>query len=86
VAGPDASLLTQPSRAILAACERAGKTVKDISLFELNEAFAAVGASVPPPSAVAAARATPSSSSPSDSGGACPLASGPKRPSSRQQG
>jgi acetyl-CoA C-acetyltransferase len=43
VAGPDASLLTQPSRAILAACERAGKTVKDISLFELNEAFAAVG-------------------------------------------
>jgi acetyl-CoA C-acetyltransferase len=43
VAGPDPSLLTQPSRAIKRAAERAGKQVSDISLFELNEAFAAVG-------------------------------------------
>ncbi|MFN8050008.1 MAG: acetyl-CoA C-acetyltransferase [Acidimicrobiales bacterium] len=43
VAGPDASLLTQPSRAIYQALERAGKTVADVDLFELNEAFAAVG-------------------------------------------
>jgi acetyl-CoA C-acetyltransferase len=43
VAGPDPSLLTQPSRAIKAACEKAGKQISDISLFELNEAFAAVG-------------------------------------------
>lgn len=43
VSGPDASLLTQPARAILQALERAGKSVGDISLFELNEAFAAVG-------------------------------------------
>ena len=43
VAGPDASLLTQPSRAILAALARAGKAVTDVNLFELNEAFAAVG-------------------------------------------
>jgi acetyl-CoA C-acetyltransferase len=43
VAGPDPSLLTQPSRAIRAAAERSGTSVGDISLFELNEAFAAVG-------------------------------------------
>jgi acetyl-CoA C-acetyltransferase len=43
VAGPDASLLTQPSRAIFKALERAGLSVGDLSLFELNEAFAAVG-------------------------------------------
>ena len=44
VAGPDnVSLLTQPSRAIFRALERAGLTVGDIDLFELNEAFAAVG-------------------------------------------
>lgn len=43
VAGPDASLLTQPSRAINLALERAGKTLADVSLFEINEAFAAVG-------------------------------------------
>src|SRR4029078_11704811 len=43
VAGPDPSLLTQPSRAIKLACERAGKSFSAISLFELNEAFAAVG-------------------------------------------
>jgi acetyl-CoA C-acetyltransferase len=44
VAGPDPSLLTQPSRAIKQAGERFGVGVKDIDLFELNEAFAAVGA------------------------------------------
>ncbi len=44
VAGPDsASLLHQPSRAIRAALERAGKKVGAIDLFEINEAFAAVG-------------------------------------------
>jgi len=43
VAGPDASLLTQPSRSIKQALERAGKSVSDVDLFELNEAFAAVG-------------------------------------------
>ena len=43
VAGPDASLLHQPSNAIHKALERAGKSVSDVSLFELNEAFAAVG-------------------------------------------
>jgi acetyl-CoA C-acetyltransferase len=43
VAGPDPSLLTQPSRAILTALESVGKDVGDVDLFELNEAFAAVG-------------------------------------------
>jgi len=43
VAGPDPSLLTQPSRAIKLALAQAGLTVGDIDLFELNEAFAAVG-------------------------------------------
>ncbi len=44
VAGPDnCSLLRQPSAAIRAAAERGGKTVGDIDLFEINEAFAAVG-------------------------------------------
>ncbi len=44
VAGPDnASLLHQPSRAILKALDRAGKSVADVDLFEINEAFAAVG-------------------------------------------
>jgi acetyl-CoA C-acetyltransferase len=43
VAGPDPSLLNQPSRAINAALESAGKSVGDVDLFELNEAFAAVG-------------------------------------------
>jgi acetyl-CoA C-acetyltransferase len=43
VAGPDPSLLHQPARAIRAALDRAGKQVSDIDLFELNEAFAAVG-------------------------------------------
>jgi acetyl-CoA C-acetyltransferase len=44
VAGPDnASLLTQPSRAILKALNKVGMKVSDINLFELNEAFATVG-------------------------------------------
>jgi acetyl-CoA C-acetyltransferase len=43
VAGPDPSLLTQPSRAINRALDRAGLKVSDLDLFELNEAFAAVG-------------------------------------------
>jgi acetyl-CoA C-acetyltransferase len=43
VAGPDASLLNQPSRAILRALDKAGMKVSDVDLFELNEAFAAVG-------------------------------------------
>jgi acetyl-CoA C-acetyltransferase len=43
VAGPDASLLNQPSRAILQAAAKAGIDVKSIDLFEMNEAFAAVG-------------------------------------------
>jgi acetyl-CoA C-acetyltransferase len=43
VAGPDTSLLTQPARAIKAALERTGLSLSDIDLFELNEAFAAVG-------------------------------------------
>lgn len=43
VAGPDTSLLTQPSRAIKKALESTDLSVDDIGLFELNEAFAAVG-------------------------------------------
>jgi acetyl-CoA C-acetyltransferase len=43
VAGPDASLLTQPSRAIKRALEANDMTASDVDLFELNEAFAAVG-------------------------------------------
>jgi acetyl-CoA C-acetyltransferase len=44
VAGPDnASLLTQPSRAILKALDKVNLKVSDMKLFELNEAFAAVG-------------------------------------------
>jgi acetyl-CoA C-acetyltransferase len=43
VAGPDASLLTQPSRAIKRALEPIDKTVGHLDLIELNEAFAAVG-------------------------------------------
>jgi len=42
VAGPDTSLLTQPSRAIAKALGKAGKAVSDVDLFEINEAFAAV--------------------------------------------
>src|SRR6188472_1371289 len=44
VAGPDsASLLHQPSAAINAALAKAGLGVGDVDLFEINEAFAAVG-------------------------------------------
>jgi len=43
VAGPDASLLTQPSRAIALAAKKAGIDVKSLDLLEINEAFAAVG-------------------------------------------
>ena len=43
VAGPDPSLLTQPSRAIKRALEHEDMTASDVDLFELNEAFAAVG-------------------------------------------
>jgi acetyl-CoA C-acetyltransferase len=44
VAGPDdVSLLHQPSAAIKAALGRAGLSISDVDLFELNEAFAAVG-------------------------------------------
>ena len=43
VSGPDTSLLTQPSRAIRHALSKTEFTIEDLSLFELNEAFAAVG-------------------------------------------
>ena len=44
VAGPDsASLLHQPSGAIHGALGRAGLELGDVDLFEINEAFAAVG-------------------------------------------
>ena len=43
VAGPDPSLLTQPARAISQALDKAGLSVGDVDLFEMNEAFAAVG-------------------------------------------
>ncbi len=43
VAGPDTSLLSQPSRAIAKAAHRANIDVNSIDIFEINEAFAAVG-------------------------------------------
>ncbi len=43
VAGPDASLLSQPANAIRAAIGRAGLAISDLDLIEINEAFAAVG-------------------------------------------
>jgi acetyl-CoA C-acetyltransferase len=43
VAGPDASLLHQPAHAIAKALAKAGTDVGSVDLFELNEAFAAVG-------------------------------------------
>ncbi|MFT5531396.1 MAG: acetyl-CoA C-acetyltransferase [Candidatus Poriferisodalaceae bacterium] len=43
IAGPDTCLLTQPSRAIAKALSKIDLEVDDIDLFELNEAFAAVG-------------------------------------------
>jgi acetyl-CoA C-acetyltransferase len=43
VAGPDTSLQSQPSNAIKQALGKAGLTVADLDLIEINEAFAAVG-------------------------------------------
>ena len=43
VAGPDPSLLSQPSNAIAKAAARAGLDPKGMDLYEINEAFAAVG-------------------------------------------
>jgi acetyl-CoA C-acetyltransferase len=45
VAGEDGCLQAMPARAIEAAAAKAGVAVGDIDLFELNEAFAAVGLS-----------------------------------------
>ncbi|MCB8903925.1 MULTISPECIES: acetyl-CoA C-acetyltransferase [unclassified Streptomyces] len=42
VAGPDNSLQSQPSNAILHALKKDGLTVDDLDLIEINEAFAAV--------------------------------------------
>jgi acetyl-CoA C-acetyltransferase len=42
VAGPDASLQSQPSHAIAKALGREGLEVGDVDLFEINEAFASV--------------------------------------------
>jgi acetyl-CoA C-acetyltransferase len=43
VAGPDSTLQDQPAEAIRAACAKAGVTVDQLDLVEINEAFAAVG-------------------------------------------
>jgi acetyl-CoA C-acetyltransferase len=43
VAGPDASLQAQPSNAIKKALAREGLSASDLSLVEINEAFASVG-------------------------------------------
>ncbi|WP_232534365.1 acetyl-CoA C-acetyltransferase [Plantactinospora sp. KBS50] len=43
VAGPDNSLHSQPSNAIRHALGKAGRTVADLDLIEINEAFAQVG-------------------------------------------
>ena len=43
VAGPDTSLFTQPSRAIKQALAKSGLELSSVDLFEINEAFAAVG-------------------------------------------
>ena len=43
VAGPDPSLLHQPSHAMSVALAKAGLSISDVDLFEINEAFAAVG-------------------------------------------
>jgi acetyl-CoA C-acetyltransferase len=43
VAGPDPSLMLQPANAIKQALQKVGKQVSDVDLFEINEAFAAVG-------------------------------------------
>jgi acetyl-CoA C-acetyltransferase len=43
VAGPDPSLLHQPSHAMTVALDKAGVALGDVDVFEINEAFAAVG-------------------------------------------
>jgi acetyl-CoA C-acetyltransferase len=43
VAGPDNSLHSQPANAIKHALDKAGLSVSDLDLIEINEAFAAVG-------------------------------------------
>ncbi len=43
VAGPDTSLLHQPSRAITQALKKAQASLDDVDVVEINEAFAAVG-------------------------------------------
>jgi acetyl-CoA C-acetyltransferase len=43
VSGPAPSLMLQPANAIKQALSKAGKQIGDIDLFEINEAFAAVG-------------------------------------------
>ena len=43
VAGPDSTLQRQPANAIVKAAGKQGISIEDIDLFELNEAFAAVG-------------------------------------------
>jgi acetyl-CoA C-acetyltransferase len=45
VAGPDSTLQLQPAAAIAKAVAKEGISVQDIELFEINEAFAAVGIS-----------------------------------------
>jgi acetyl-CoA C-acetyltransferase len=42
VAGPDPSLLSQPSNAIKKALDREGLSIDQVDLFEINEAFASV--------------------------------------------
>jgi acetyl-CoA C-acetyltransferase len=42
VAGPDPSLLSQPSNAITKALGRQGLAIDQVDLFEINEAFASV--------------------------------------------
>jgi acetyl-CoA C-acetyltransferase len=43
VAGPDSTLQSQPSRAIQAALAKQGLSASDLTLVEINEAFASVG-------------------------------------------
>jgi len=43
VAGPDNSLQEQPANAVRVALAKEGLSVEDVNLFEVNEAFAAVG-------------------------------------------
>jgi acetyl-CoA C-acetyltransferase len=43
VAGPDSTLQSQPANAVKAAAAKEGISISNINLFEINEAFAAVG-------------------------------------------